>query len=267
VGKLQHLLPVVTGVLASIALAGGTEPWRALLLVLSLSLFALARAFLHHAFERERMLLHHPKRPMPRALAEPADSQGLGFFLLAGGLAALLGASLGGTEPRWEVLAISIAVSASVVFIAIRPAPLLVGAGRAIAFITVALAASGHISALVALGAALSSCYTTGFTSALVAHARAHEPRLSLVGERRASPPIRAPITAAWWVAAPLPIAAFAFSKSPPAIACLVILIAVLAAALRVARGTQLGIADERCIRILMAGLVVFDALLMAGAR
>jgi hypothetical protein len=151
------------------------------------------------------------------------------------------------------------------VFIALRPAPLLVAGARAIAFLTVGLAASGHVSTPVVLGAVLSSSYTLGLTLALVARARAHEPKLSVVGERPA-PPARAPGAAAWWIAAPMPIAAFAFSKSALAVACSIVLLAGLVVALRIARRAPLGIADERCIRILLGGMIVFDALLIAGA-
>ena len=169
-GRVSNLPTVWTNVLAGLVLSGAplrTGP--ALVLMLALSLLYVAGMVLNDAFDAGFDRLHQPGRPIPAGEVERASVFLLGAGLLGAGLALLLWLSVapGGAGSRGFAAGVALAV-AIVVYDAWHkgnPAgPLLMGACRALAYVTAAAAGGGTVGSALLWGCMASFCYLVGLT-------------------------------------------------------------------------------------------------------
>jgi 4-hydroxybenzoate polyprenyltransferase len=146
-GRVSNLPTVWTNTLAGIVLAGGTlGDARLLPLMLSLSLCYVAGMFLNDAFDREFDARHRPERPIPAGRVTATEVFGLGFGMLAAGIALLAWIGLatpGGTG--WRPVASGGALAATIVFYDFyhkrNPlSPVVMGLCRMLVYVTAAYA-------------------------------------------------------------------------------------------------------------------------------
>jgi len=103
-GRISNLPTVWSNVLVGALLAGGLlADARLPLLMAALSLFYVGGMFLNDAFDREFDAAHRPERPIPSGQVTAQQVFGIGFGLLAAGLAGVALASRGDNgRPAWQ---------------------------------------------------------------------------------------------------------------------------------------------------------------------
>ncbi len=170
-GRVSNLPTVWTNVLAACALAGAElEAPRLLALVLSMSLFYEAGMFLNDAFDREIDARERPERPIPSGAASARSVFAVGFLLLAAALGLLIwSASALGTTGRattaGALLALAI-VGYDLHHKQVAWSPVVMGACRALVYVTCALAWVAAPPARLWAGAVLLLGYVVGLSYA-----------------------------------------------------------------------------------------------------
>lgn len=162
-GRVSNLPTVWTNVLAGAQLAGGRASWpRLAALAGILSMFYVAGMFLNDAFDRDVDARERPERPIPSGQITAARVFAIGFGLLAAAIA-LLAVIYGRAALAGAALAVCI-VGYDAWHKGNALSPVIMGACRALVYVTAALAVSGGVPAAAALGAAALWSYLVGLT-------------------------------------------------------------------------------------------------------
>jgi heme O synthase-like polyprenyltransferase len=166
-GRISNLPTVWTNVLAGIVLAGGLANGnlpapQVVAALVSLSLLYIAGMYLNDAFDRDFDRQHRPERPIPSGKVSAELVFGVGFALLAGGVALL---ALCGVQA-----AIAAAILAGVIVLYDawhkgNPAsPLLMGVCRLLAYVSAGLAVAPSLPEGLWVAALVSFCWLIGLT-------------------------------------------------------------------------------------------------------
>jgi len=260
-GRVSNLPTVWTNAAAGIVLAGARPGIASYaLLAGALSLFYVGGMFLNDAFDREIDACERPERPIPSGAVGAAEVFGIGFGLLAAGMLAIVLYA-----PRTGPIAAALVLAATIVLYDLwhktNPlSPVVMGACRALVYVTAALAVStSPAGRVVTIGAGCLFAYLIGLTYA----AKQEQP-----GQLRRLWPLvllMAPLAGAlaiptddrWPSHRPLAAAVMP-------VVCLLFLGVVVAALTRL-RGTA---PDRfpRAIAAMIAAISLADALAIAGA-
>ncbi len=250
-GRVSNLPTVWTNVLAGALLAGApVAPATLVPLALALSAFYVGGMYLNDGFDRHIDARERPERPIPAGLISAARVFGIGFGLLALGLAGVAAVS-----PRPAPIVAGVALGATIVLYdawhkANPLSPVIMGLCRVLVYLTAALAATGRLERPVLLGAACLLAYLIGLT-----YVAKHENK---------------PLLARMWplagLAAPLVYALPALSLRQP-----VVTLAAAALLAWVVRAIVLLRSKAprripRAVTSMIAGISLVDALLLAHA-
>jgi 4-hydroxybenzoate polyprenyltransferase len=174
-GRVSNLPTVWTNTLAGIALAGGeiATP-HTLLLLLVFSLFYVAGMVLNDAFDRRIDKTERPERPIPSGEMSAATAFIVGFALLGSALILLLWADVG-----WRALGAGLLLGLLIVLYDWRHkgvawSPYLMGACRALIYVTAGLAFAPLPPADLWFGATIIFIYVAALT--VVAKNEARQP-------------------------------------------------------------------------------------------
>ncbi len=165
-GRVSNLPTVWTNVVAAVALAGGDPPPLELAgLAGAMSLFYVGGMYLNDAFDRDWDRRHRPERPIPRQETSAAAVFGLGFLMLALGLAAVAALGRGASPAILSALALGACVVLYDAFHKQNPlSPLVMGLCRAGVYTTSALVVAPALDRAVLLGAGALVAYLIGLT-------------------------------------------------------------------------------------------------------
>jgi hypothetical protein len=172
-GRVSNLPTVWTNVFTGMALAGGVavDP-RLAILLLSLSLFYIGGMFLNDAFDSGFDSRARPERPIPSGEVSAGQVYGMGFGMLAAGIA-LLGWIGYAFEPftQWRPVLAGVALAAAIVFYNWHHkenplGPLVMGACRFLVYLSAGLAVAAVLPVDVYVAAAVLLCYLIGLTYA-----------------------------------------------------------------------------------------------------
>jgi 4-hydroxybenzoate polyprenyltransferase len=169
-GRVSNLPTVWTNVLAGTVLAGADPtPATALRLVVALSLFYVGGMFLNDAFDREIDARERPERPIPSGAISATEVFGVGFGLIALGMAGLAANAAARSEPMTPSLVSGAALGGFVVLYdawhkANPLSPVVMGLCRAAVYTTAGLGAGGSLRGALILGALVLAAYVVGLT-------------------------------------------------------------------------------------------------------
>jgi len=172
-GRVSNLPTIWTNVFTGLALAGGSvaDPRLAILLA-ALSLFYIGGMFLNDAFDSGFDAKARPERPIPSGQVSAAQVYGIGFGMLAVGLALLAWTGYG-YEPYtgWRPVASGLALAAAIVFYNWHHkenplSPLVMGLCRMLVYLSAAFAVTAVLPKELYVAAAVLLCYLIGLTYA-----------------------------------------------------------------------------------------------------
>ena len=255
-GRVSNLPTVWTNAIAAVVLAGGTVADAATVpLLLGLSLAYVGGMYLNDAFDADVDARQRPDRPIPSGRAARRDvfAAGLAMLALSIGLVALAGIAYDAGSALGAAAA-GVALAGAILLYDWRHkgnplSPVLMGLCRALVYAVAAVAVAASLPADIVRGGALLLGYIIGLTYL------AKQESLGRVGNWWPLLFLALPVLHGAWLAASEPVAwffvvAFAF----------VVLLAVRLVARR-ASG-DIG----RAVVLLIAGICLFDAVLIAGA-
>jgi 4-hydroxybenzoate polyprenyltransferase len=247
-GRVSNLPTVATNVLTGTVLAGGAVwSWRIGLVLLAMTLFYLGGMYLNDYCDRAIDAHERPQRPIPAGDISAAvvgiaglGMLGLGVALLAGtqSAAAGLGAAL------------ALAILGYDAFHKRNPAaPIVMGFCRALVYGAAAAAATGIVSRDVAIAGLALLAYVAGLTYA------ARQESFNRVDNLWPLALLAVPMLIAWpWQASAVAVAIYA-----ALVACMAIALYLLAV-------RPMPAAVPRAVGLLIAGISLLDAALLAGA-
>jgi len=255
-GRISNLPTVWTNVLAAIVLAGGGvgDP-RFVLLLVALSLAYIAGMYLNDAFDAEFDRRERPERPIPSGRVSRGTVIAASLVMLGLSIA-LLGwagfAIVDGTGP-WPLLA-GTALAAAIVFYDVhhkanRLSPVLMGFCRALVYVTAGAAFAADLPLSVIIAACLLWSYIIGLT-----YLAKQE---NLGGLTKLWPLI--------FLSAPLAYGIRLASLEPFAWLILLAMTGTVGLAIVLAKRRRPGDIG-RAVMLLIAGISLFDALMIAGA-
>lgn len=255
-GRISNLPTVWSNVLVGALLAGGLlADARLPLLMAALSLFYVGGMFLNDAFDRGFDALHRPERPIPSGQVTAQQVFGIGFGLLAAGMAGVALASRGGDGlPAWRALAAGAALAGLIVLYNAHHkgnplSPLVMGLCRVFVVVTAALSVAAVLPAAVALAAAALLCHLIGLTYI------AKQEHLDRIGSLWPLAFLAMPLGYGLWLAA----------AAPEVWLPLLLYAGVLGLALNLLRRRARGDVP-RAVVTLIAGMSVLDGVVLAGA-
>jgi 4-hydroxybenzoate polyprenyltransferase len=170
-GRVSNAPTVASNVVAGAVLGGGSLAPRALVpVVLACVALYVAGMFLNDAFDRAWDARHRPERPIPSGRV-PAEQVFLaGFGLLSGGVFVLAFVRPAAFGPALGLAALIVVYDA---WHKGNPAaPIVMGACRALVYVTAALATGGHLGWPVVVGAILLCAYVAALSWVARADAR-----------------------------------------------------------------------------------------------
>ncbi len=172
-GRVSNLPTVWTNALAGVVLARGdvVSPWF-LIVLLAMTLFYVAGMFLNDFFDREIDARQRPERPIPSGEAGAATVALASGGMLLAGVCLLAWAAYGvAAADAWRATALGVVLALTIVFYNWRHkanplAPVVMGACRALVYLGAGLVfATAAPTALVVASVAL-LCYVAGLTYA-----------------------------------------------------------------------------------------------------
>jgi 4-hydroxybenzoate polyprenyltransferase len=248
-GRVSNLPTVWTDVLAGTVLAAGAvQGWRTMVVILAMSLFYVGGMYLNDFFDRAVDARERPQRPIPAGeiSAEAVAGAGFGMLGLGFGLTAALGTAAAVTG---ALLAVVIVFYDA--FHKGNPiAPVIMGLCRALVYCGAAAAATGWVSPSLVLAALAVLAYVAGITYA------ARQESLDRVGNLW-------PLAA---LMAPMLLALPALAEGILAALIYLALIACAAYAIYLLAARPMPGAVSRAVAILIAGICLVDAALLAAA-
>jgi len=256
-GRVSNLPTVWTNTLAAVVLAGGTaaDPGVFLPLLLAMTLFYVGGMYLNDAFDAEIDARQRPERAIPSGRVARSTVFALGFAMLAAGVAVVLWLSTAGSGRTGflPVLA-ALGLCAAIVFYdwyhKTNPlSPVVMGLCRALVYVTAGLAVAAPLPDALLAGALLLLCYLIGLT---------YTAKQENLGEVKNLWPLL-------FLAAPVVYGAMLAAGRPVAVAFLLPFAAWLLWALHLVRRRAPG-DIPRAVVSMLAGICLFDALVIAGA-
>jgi 4-hydroxybenzoate polyprenyltransferase len=254
-GRVSNLPTVWTNVLTGVVLADGHRRAATMVILLvSLSLFYVAGMYLNDAFDRDVDRTQRPERPIPSGQVSAQVVFATGFGLLVVGLGLLLWLGYGLREgTAWRAPLAGLVLAATIVFYdwyhKDNPlSPLVMGLCRVLVYLTAGLVVTIALPTELLMAAAMLLCYLIGLTYIAkqenVNQLRSMWPLLFLVAPFLYTLPLAASnvtvrilyVAFALWVS-------FALSFLP--------------------RGARRNV--PRAVTALLAGICLFDALLIAS--
>jgi UbiA prenyltransferase family len=255
-GRISNLPTVWSNVLVGAVLAGGSPADARLpLLMLALSLFYVGGMFLNDAFDREFDAKHRPERPIPSGQVSARQVFAIGFGMLVVGAVGVAAASRGPDGlPAWRALACCAVLAGAIVLYDAHHkgnplSPLIMGLCRVFVVLTASFSLATALPAAVLLAAGALMCHLIGLTYI------AKQEHLDRIGQ----------LWPLGFLAVPLVYGAALALQTPLAWAPLLVYAAVLAFALRRLRRRARGDVP-RAVVMLIAGMSVLDAVVLAGA-
>lgn len=168
-GRVSNLPTVWTNMLAAIVLSGGAlADAQVVPLLLALSLFYVGGMYLNDAFDAEIDARERPERPIPSGQVSRGTVFGLGFAMLALGLASLAWIGAMGDTGLWPPVG-GLGLAAAIVFYdwyhkANPLSPVVMGLCRVLVYVTAGLCVALPLPAPLWIGAGLLLCYLIGLT-------------------------------------------------------------------------------------------------------
>jgi len=258
-GRISNLPTVWSNVLVGVLLAGGMlADARLPLLMLALSLFYVGGMFLNDAFDREFDAAHRPERPIPSGQVTAQQVFGIGFGLLAAGLAGVASvefASRGADgQPAWRAMAAGTVLAGLIVLYNAHHkgnplSPLIMGLCRVFVVFTAAFSVAVELPVAVVLAALALLCHLIGLTYI------AKQEHLDRIGSLWPLGFLAVPVLYGLWLAV----------AAPAAWVPLLLYVGVLGFALNLLRRRARGDVP-RAVVTLIAGMSVLDGVVLAGA-
>ena len=255
-GRISNLPTVWSNVLVGVLLAGGMlADARLPLLMLALSLFYVGGMFLNDAFDREFDAAHRPERPIPSGQVTAQQVFGIGFGLLAAGLAGVALASSGADgPPAWRAMAAGTVLAGLIVLYNAHHkgnplSPLIMGLCRVFVVFTAAFSLVSALPAAVVWAALALLCHLIGLTYI------AKQEHLDRIGSLWPLGFLAVPVLYGLWLAV----------AAPAAWLPLLLYVGVLGFALNLLRRRARGDVP-RAVVTLIAGMSVLDGVVLAGA-
>jgi 4-hydroxybenzoate polyprenyltransferase len=255
-GRVSNLPTIWSNVLAGVVLAGGAATAATVVpLIVALSLFYVAGMFLNDAFDHRFDARDRPTRPIPSGQVSAEAVYAAGFAMIGAGLAVLI--LFNAMTPdlgSWRVIACGIVLGGLIVYYDWRHkgatfGPVVMGLCRVMVYVTAGAAVAVALPPAVWIGALAMLCYLIGLTYASKQEGFGRVDNLWPLA----------------LLAVPFVVAAEAALADPTTAALLLIFLAVTvwAVMLLVRRsGARVG----RAIALLIAGISLLDAMLIAGA-
>ncbi|CAM3735295.1 4-hydroxybenzoate polyprenyltransferase [Deinococcus saxicola] len=159
--RISNSPTVVTNALAGAALVGGTGG-QALPAAIGMTLFYTAGMYLNDLLDVQIDRRERPERPLPSGLIAPGEAWAVTALLFAAGFALLLLA--GGRAPLGGVVLAALIVLYDVWHKTNPLSPVVMGATRALVYLTAALAVTPVPGVAVTVWALLLAAYTAGLT-------------------------------------------------------------------------------------------------------
>lgn len=255
-GRLSNLPTVWSNVLAGVALVDApTADWRLLPLLLAMSLAYVAGMYLNDAFDADFDARERPQRPIPAGRVPRATVFAAGAAMLAASLVLLLAVGyLPQDGTGWRPAAAGAMLAAAILLYDLHHkanplSPLLMGLCRALVYLAAGFVFARAAPLALVIGATLLLGHIVGLT------ALAKQESLGRLANLWPLLPLAAPLVYGLW----LTLAA------PSAWLFLTALAAVLAVAVGLAARRRPGDIG-RAVVLLLAGISLLDALLIAGA-
>ena len=255
-GRVSNLPTVWTNVWAAAVLAGGSIPTsQAIWLLVTFSLFYVGGMYLNDAFDADIDAIERPERPIPSGEVSRRLVYGAGYGMLLGGVLMLAGAGLLTDQAlsTWPALAGLGLASAIVLYDWTHKkspvSPALMGICRALVYIAAGLSVAVPLPTPVLIGAGLLLCYLVGLT-----YVAKHEN----LGR----------ITNLWpvaFLAAPVMYGVVLVVDRPEATPFLVLFVGWVMVSLYFLVRRRAG-DIPRAVVSLIAGIALFDAMLIAGS-
>lgn len=256
-GRVSNLPTVWTNALAAVVLAGGSAADLRVFLPLlaAMTLFYVGGMYLNDAFDAAIDTRERPERAIPAGRVARPTVFALGFGMLAVGVAAVFWLTGGrpGDAGLWPGAA-AVALGAAIVFYdwhhKTNPfSPVVMGLCRALVYMTVGLAVAVPLPGPVLAGALLLLCYLIGLT---------YVAKQENLGEVRNLWPLA-------FLTAPVAYGVVLATRQPLSAAFLAAFAGWLLWALHLVR--RRGPGDiPRAVVSMIAGICLFDALVIAGA-
>jgi 4-hydroxybenzoate polyprenyltransferase len=166
-GRVSNVPTIWTNTLTGVVLAGGAlRSIEVPVLIVAFTLFYTGGMFLNDAFDRDSDRRARPDRPIPQGLiqADSVFAMGYGMVLLGIIIVIVLGMDKG-WAPAVSAVALAAAIVSYDAYHKQNPlGPWIMALCRALIYITGAAVISGHISAMVMIGAAILFGYVAGLT-------------------------------------------------------------------------------------------------------
>jgi 4-hydroxybenzoate polyprenyltransferase len=248
-GRISNLPTVWTNVIAGAVIAGGARrPGEIALIALAMSAFYVGGMYLNDFFDRAIDARERPTRPIVAGEIGAGPVSGIGFGLLAIGIALMIPFGLAAT--LWGIALAGVIVLYDVWHKGNALGPTIMGLCRALVYLGAGAAMTGHVALALAIGAAVLAAHTAGITYA------ARQESLDTIGSLWPMVMLAAPLIAA------LPAIASGWIV-PVAVALL--LAADAAAVWRLAKRSVPG-AVPRAVSGLIAAISLVDAVAVAWA-
>lgn len=252
-GRISNLPTVWTNTVAAIVLAGGTvaDPVAPALLV-ALSLAYIGGMYLNDAFDADIDARERPHRPIPSGRVSRSSVFAGGFAMLAGSIVVAIFVGITANANASAVAAVALAATIVAYDWHHKKNPLspvLMGLCRALVYVVAGLAIARSLPAEVAIGALLLLSYIVGLTYL------AKQETLGQVSNLWPLLFLAAPVAHGAWLALSQPLV-WSF---------LVAFAALVAVAVALIFRRDPGDIGEAIV-LLLAGICLFDAVLIAGA-
>jgi 4-hydroxybenzoate polyprenyltransferase len=166
-GRVSNLPTVWTNTLTGVVLAGGAlRSIEVPVLIVAFTLFYTGGMFLNDAFDRDSDRRARPDRPIPQGLIQADSVFAMGYGMVLVGIIIVI---VLGMDKGWAPAVSAVALAAAIVsydaYHKQNPlGPWIMALCRALIYITGAAVISGHISAMVMIGAAILFGYVAGLT-------------------------------------------------------------------------------------------------------
>jgi 4-hydroxybenzoate polyprenyltransferase len=248
-GRVSNLPTIWTNVLVGTVLAAGAvQGWRTGIVLIAMSLFYIGGMYLNDYFDRAIDARERPRRPIPAGeiFAEMVCAFGFGML----GLAVLLMAAMGTAAALAAALLAGIIVLYDLFHKGNPVAPVVMGLCRALLYCGAAAASIGSVPSAVALAALAVLAYVSGLTYA------ARQESLDRVGN----------LWPLLVLAVPMLLTLPALGKGLLAALVYLALICCGAYAIYLLAVRPMPGAVSRAVGILIAGISLVDAALLAGA-
>ena len=256
-GRVSNLPTVWTNTLAGAVIVGGavTESWPMVPLLIAMTLFYIAGMYLNDAFDAEIDAAERPERAIPSGRVKRSTVFGLGFIMMAAGLVLIwyIGEAGELAAGPWLTLAALGLAGAIILYDWYHKAnplsPVVMGVCRALVYLTAALCFAFPLGEPIWAGAILLLCYLIGLT---------YVAKQENLGEVKNMWPLI-------FLAAPVVYGAMLAQVEPLVWGYLAIFTAWALRSVWLVR--RRGPGDiPRAVVSLIAGICLFDAIVIAGA-